>query len=102
MSTKVNPPSFAKTKSYRRYKQELLAWKEVTEVTAERQGIVVALTLPEDDETGIRERVFDEIKLEDLKKADGFQTLLNYLDKQLGKDDLEDCLLYTSPSPRDA
>ena len=47
-------------KSYERYKQELLALKLVYDVTKSKQGIIVALSLPEDHETQIREKVFDE------------------------------------------
>lgn len=40
----------------------------------------------------IREIVFDQIKLDDLKKDTGFNTLLEFLDKHLAKDDLADSL----------
>ena len=53
---------------------------------------LIALTLPEDDESKIREKVFDQIKLDDLKKDTGFDTLLEFLDKHLDKDDLADSL----------
>jgi hypothetical protein len=36
--------------------------------------------------------VFDQIKLDDLKKDTGFNTLLEFLDKHLAKDDLADSL----------
>ena len=58
MSAKIRPPVYSKVKGYERYKLELFAWKEVTEVAKGKQGIVVALSLPvvpKEDETGIRE-----------------------------------------------
>jgi hypothetical protein len=55
-------------------------------------GQSIAFTLPEDDESKIREKVFDQIKLDDLKKDTGFNTLLEFLDKHLAKDDLADSL----------
>ena len=74
MTMKINPPLFkSEIKSYDRYKQELLAWKEVTEVPATKQAVAVALSLPENDATRIREKVFDEIPLVDLK-AEGALT----------------------------
>ena len=88
MATKINPPHYNKDKGYERYKTELLAWKEVTDIKKEKQGIVVALSLPEYDENGIRERVFDEMKIDDLKKDDGLNLLIAFMDKHLGKDDL--------------
>ena len=93
MTMKINPPLFkSEIKSYDRYKQELLAWKEVTEVAATKQAVAVALSLPENDTTRIREKVFDEIPLMDLKAEGGFDRLVAFLDEKLKKDELEDCL----------
>ena len=92
MSMKINPPDFRKCKTYERYKQELKAWRIVTEVPKKKQGIAIALSLPSDgdDKTCIREKVFEQIDLEDLEKDEGLETLIAFLDKQLGKDDLSD------------
>jgi hypothetical protein len=88
MATKINPPIFNKSKSYELYKQELLAWSEITDLDNKKRGVAIALTLPEDDESKIQEKVFDQIKLDDLKKDTGFNTLLEFLDKHLA-DSLE-------------
>ena len=92
MATKINPPIFSKSKSYELYKQELLAWSEIKDLDKKKRGVAIALTLPENDESKIREKVFDQIKLDDLKKDTGFNTLLEFLDKHLAKDDLADSL----------
>lgn len=93
MSTKINPPLYnPKIKSYELFKQELLAWKEVTELDKKKQGVAIALSLPENDESQIREKVFDQLNLEDLKKETGLKTLIEFLDKHLAKDDLADSL----------
>ena len=92
MTTKINPPTYGKAKSYELYKQEVLAWHEITDLAKEKQGVVIALSLPEDDESQIREKVFSQVKLEDLKKEDGLATLITFLDKHLAKDDLTDSL----------
>ena len=89
MATKINPPEF-KGKSYERYKRELEAWSEVTELKAEKKGIAIALSFPEDDEYGIREKVFDELTIDELKDKDGLQKLITFLDSKLLKDDLAD------------
>ncbi|CAC5412668.1 unnamed protein product [Mytilus coruscus] len=81
-----------KSKSYELYKQELIAWSEITDLDKKKGGISVAFTLPEDDESKIREKVFDQIDLEDLKNDTGFTTLVEFLGKQLAKDDLADSL----------
>ena len=59
MAAKINPPTFSKSNSYELYKQELLAWKEITDLDKRKQGVAIALTLPEDDEMQIREKVFE-------------------------------------------
>ena len=90
---KITPPDLNKCKTYERYKLELKAWKEVTDIAKEKQGIVVALSLPQDEnESGIREKVFDEIELSELKKENGLDTLIKFLDGKLGKDELADSL----------
>lgn len=50
------------------------------------------MSLPENDESQIREKVFDQLNLEDLKKETGLKTLIEFLDKHLAKDDLADSL----------
>ena len=91
MAMKINPPDFSKCKSYERYKQELKAWRIVTDLPKKKQGIAIALSLPEDgDETGIREKVFEELELEDLERDTGLDTLIAFFDKNLGKDDVAD------------
>ena len=40
----------------------------------------------------IREQVMEEVPLADLKKDDGSKTSLTFMEKKLGKDDMEDCL----------
>ena len=69
MTLKIKPPSLT-AKSYELYILELLAWREVTEISQEKQGIVIALSLPENDKHRIREKVFSEIKLDSLKRKD--------------------------------
>lgn len=64
----------------------------MTIVKEEKRGIVVAFSLPESDDSGIRERVFDELTLTELNKKEGLDTLIEYMDKELGKDGLAGCL----------
>ena len=55
MTTWINPPSFNKEKSYERFRQELIAWKEITDLDKTKQGIAIALSLPEDRDSQIRD-----------------------------------------------
>ena len=85
----VPPPSLS-GKSYEQYSIELDLWESITEVAKEKQAGTVAFSLPEEHESRIREKVFNELKLEDLNKAEGLKTLKDFLDKHLKKDDLTD------------
>ena len=76
MTTKINPPSFEKAKTYEGFKQEMLAWKEITDLPKNKQGIAVALSLPADDEHQIKDEVFDQIPLDDLKTDFGLNILI--------------------------
>ena len=51
-------------KNYERFRQELLTGKEITDLSKDKQCIVIALSLPEEDESQIREKVFDQIAIE--------------------------------------
>ena len=90
METIMNPPNFRKGMSYELYGQELLAWSEVKDINRNKQGIMVALSLHQTDELPVREKLFNEISVADLKSDDGLSTLLEFLDQNLGKDDLTD------------
>ena len=91
MAMRINPPCLT-SKSYERYKLELLAWREVTDISRFKQGIVIALSLPEDDKNQIKEKVFTQISLDDLKKEDGLDKLIKFLDTHLKKDELTDSI----------
>ena len=91
MEVKINPPGLC-SKSYELYKLQLLAWREVTDICKTKQGIVIALSLSENEEFQIKEKVFNQVSLDDLKKEDGLDILIQFLDKHLKKDDLTDSI----------
>ncbi len=92
MSMKINPPDLSKCKTYERYKLELKAWQKITDIPKKKQGIAIALSLPEDgnNTSGIREKVFEEVDLDALETDTGLDTLITFFDKHLAKDDLAD------------
>ena len=63
----INSPGLA-SKSYELYKQEMLALKEVTEVCRSKQGIVIALTLPNEEPFKVRENDLNNLCLDELKR----------------------------------
>ena len=77
MATRIDPPS-QRTTGYELYRQELLAWREMTNLRKDKQGVAIAFSLPVDDKTQIREKVFEQISLDDVKKEDGIDTLITF------------------------
>ena len=53
-----------------------------------KQGIVIALSLLENEAFHIKEKVFSQVSLDDLKKEEGLDILIQFLDKHLKKNDL--------------
>ena len=91
MATKINPPNLTSV-PYELFKQKLLPWREVTDLSKDKQGVAIALSLPEEDKNKIQEKVFNEIGLDKLKQDDGLDTLIQFLYGILLKDELSDSL----------
>ena len=89
---KIPLPQFGRDKSYSLYQREVSAWQEVTDVKLEKQGIVLALSLPETEDFNLREKVFENLSLDKLRGNNGVKDLIGFLDEQFGKDELEDSL----------
>ena len=90
MASKLQPPKFVTGKCFELYKQELLAWQKVTDLDLKKQGIYIALSLPDGDESKIREKVFETLGVDKLDADNGLKELLDFMNIHLGKDDLED------------
>ena len=61
--------------TYERFRQETLAWTEITDLGKVKQALAIALSLLEEFETNIREKVFDQMALEHLKRENGISIL---------------------------
>ena len=87
-----NPPIFDSTsKLYERYLEELKAWCIlVTNLNKAKQGLEVALSLPENDFSGFRDKVFNEIKIQDLNKDTSVELLIKNLDSLFKQDELNE------------
>ena len=86
-----SPPVFNSTsKLYDRYIEELKAWCIVTDLNKPKKDLAVALSLPESDASGVRDKVFDEIKLQDLNKDISVELLIEYLDSLFKRDKLSE------------
>ena len=82
----IEPPHFS-SKNFEIYKLELLAWSEVTEISKSKQAIVITLSITDND---IRENIFTQLSLDDLKQENGPYCLIQFLDSFLGKDEITD------------
>ena len=69
MSLYKNTPEFSSQKPYDQYVEELKAWCIITDLTKDKQGVAVELSLPDSDSSRIRNKVFSELTLDDLKKV---------------------------------
>ena len=79
MSIAKNPPTFSLSKNYDDYKQELEIWSQVTTVDMAKQGMVIALNLPENGECeDIRNKVFRGC---DVKGENGYANYVKFMDK---------------------
>ena len=90
----ITPPDMNDCKNYEAYKRELSAWEAVTELAKTKQGNYIALTLPNKSKFGndLRERVFESVSADDLKSEGGLKKVLDFLDKEIGKDAIDDVI----------
>ena len=87
---KLQPPSFTDAARYELYKSQLQAWEKLTDVPDEKQGLYIALSLPDKSSSHIKEKVFEELGNDELSKKGGLSELIKFLDKHLLKESLED------------
>ena len=87
----IDPPRFT-SQNFECYKLELQAWSEVTSISKAKQGAYIALSLPEDDQYQIKEKVFSGLSLDELTEEGSLNILIKFLDGYLGKDELVDSI----------
>ena len=88
--TKMSMPVLSKSKQYDRYKFELSLWKSITTVPLTKLGPMVALSLPDDHESKIKDKVFEKMTIEQLSSNTGYEDLITLMDSILLKDSLSD------------
>ena len=91
MNSYKNPPEFnSQTKPYDHYIEELKGWCIVTELDKKKRGIAIALSMPENDPSGVRDKIFNDISLEQLNTDGGVDILINYMNSLFKRDELSD------------
>ena len=82
-----NPPRFSSSKDYQTFKRELTTWTKVTKEDKKNWGNIIALSLPEDDPSDIRRKVFAGVNFDE---ETGYNTLIQFLDEEFSKDVIVD------------
>ena len=91
MAIGKDPPPFdSEGKSFARYKTEVKTWTLVTEIPKAKWGLVLALSLPEKDKSGIRNKVFDALEETKLAGKNGHDEFMKFLEKEFGEDEIYD------------
>ena len=85
------PPKFSSDKNYAQWKKELMAWTCITTHSKKDWGKIIALNMPENDTSNIREKVFS-LDLEPLvdNEKQGFDNLIKFMDEEFLKDNITD------------
>ena len=76
-----NPPVLEDLENYEQWKEDVLMWKEITDLDEEKQALAVHLMLK-----GQAKEVANQVSTEDKKKKDGLQKLLDKLDEAFLKE----------------
>ena len=92
------PPKFSSEKNYAQWKKELEAWTCVTTHARKDWGKIIALNLPENNPSNIREKAFS-LNLEPLvnttdsslsNENQGYDNLIAFIDEEFLKDNITD------------
>ncbi len=85
----AKPPTFG-DKPYELFKLQLLAWEALTDLNEKKKGIYIALSLPDNHETKIKEKVFESLGLDKLRLDTGLADLIEFFDTHLEQESLDD------------
>ena len=88
-TTKVKVPIFdSVNKPYEMYVKEIKFWQKLSKVDKKEQAVLLAYNLPDEDPSGIKEKLFLELDLDELCADEGVATFLAYMNDIFLKDDL--------------
>ena len=88
-SFKIPPPVFGGDKRFEQYMMEVDAWCAVTHGVAKNdQALLLALSLPDEDPTNIKDKLFNDIPLAELNCEGGVTRFKAFMNNIFTKDDL--------------
>ena len=88
--SKINLPVLSIDKPYERYRMELDLWRSITTIQKNKVASIIALSLPDNHPSRIKDKVFDRLSIIQLNSDTGFDLLINVLDEVLKTDSLSD------------
>ena len=91
MSFRVLPPDLKDCKSYEVYQKELAIWETITDIPKEKRGAILAARLPNESKLkkDLKDKFFESVDISELAKEGGLKLVKEFLEKELGEDDLE-------------
>lgn len=89
ISMKIKAPAY-KDNNHEHCCLEFMAWRKITDFPQEKQGIPILYLYLKKIECSIRENVFDEFSITELKAEERFETLLVFFDDTFEKEDIAD------------
>ncbi len=88
-SFKISAPVFGGDKKFEQYMMEVDAWCAVQHgVEKKDQAVVLALSLPDNDTTGVKDKLFHDIPLTELNCEGGVQKFKDFMNGLFKRDDL--------------
>ena len=91
MSFRLSPPDLKDCKSYEVYQKELAIWETITDIPKEKRGAILAARLPNESKLkkDLKDKFFESVDTNDLTKEGGLRLVKDFLERELGEDDLE-------------
>ena len=85
------PPDLKDCKSYEVYRKELAIWETITDIPKEKRGAILAARLPNESKLkkDLKDKFFESVDTNDLTKEGGLRLVKDFLERELGEDDLE-------------
>ena len=87
-TVRIKIPTFnSDTDEYDTYMHEVDMWKIIGKIDKKEQAMMLVYELNKDDSSGIRDKIMNELSLDELNKDDGLDKYVKYMDDHFKKDD---------------
>ena len=87
-TVKIKIPTFnSDTDEYDTYMHEVDMWKIIGRIDKKEQAMMLVYELNKDDSSGIRDKIMNELTIEELNADGGMDKYIKYMDSHFKKDD---------------